>query len=142
MNNNHQFAVSCHILAILAAFPDGIVTSETIALSVDTNPVVIRRILAHLRKNGLVESKTGTNGGWRLVHGPAEVSLSDVYQAVGQDVVLNMHQHPNLECPIGGHIQEILKNVFDQAQAAMEDALGNFTIHNILTETIKNSDNL
>lgn len=140
MNNNHQFAVSCHILAILAAYPDGIVTSETIAASVDTNPVVIRRVLSHLRANGLVESKTGTNGGWRLVRSPEKVSLRDVYQAAGQEFVLNMHQHPNLDCPIGGHIQDTLKNVFDQAQAAMENALDNFTIDNILKETIKYSE--
>ena len=140
MNNNHQFAVSCHILAILAASPEDTVTSEVIALSVDTHPVVIRRILGYLRDNGLVESKAGANGGWKLVPDPSQVSLRGVYQAVGQDFVLNMHQHPNPECPIGGNIQETLKNVFNQAQAAMENALDNFTIQNILTETIKNSE--
>ena len=67
MNTNQQFAVSCHILAILAAYPDTAVTSETIAESVDTNPVVIRRIMSHLRQHGLVDSRSGASGGWRLV---------------------------------------------------------------------------
>ena len=56
MNTNQQFAVSVHILTVLAASSGQVVTSEYIAESVDTNPVVIRRVMGHLREHGLVES--------------------------------------------------------------------------------------
>lgn len=132
MNANQQFAVSCHILALLASFPEAAVTSETIAESVDTNPVVIRRIMAHLRQHGMVDSRPGANGGWRLMQPPAELSLRRVYQAVSHESVLAMHHHPNPECPVGGHIQSTLDGVFDDAQLALELALDKFSLANIL----------
>jgi Rrf2 family protein len=132
MNANLQFAVSCHILALLATNPEAALTSETIAGSVDTNPVVIRRVMAHLRQHGLVDSRPGTTGGWRLVCPPAELSLRRVFQAVSHESVLAMHQHPNPDCPVGGNIQSVLGDVFDDAQLAMELALDKFSVANLL----------
>ena len=137
MNSNQQFSVSCHILAVLAVYPDAIVTSETIALSVDTNPVVIRRIMSHLRQYGLVESRSGANGGWRLTRPASALSLREVYQAVSHESVLSMHQHPNPECMIGGHIQDALGGVFKEAQVALEQVLENFTVADVLAETLR-----
>ena len=137
MNSNQQFSVSCHILALLAVFPESTVTSETIALSVDTNPVVIRRIMSHLRKHGLVDSRPGANGGWRLTRPASELSLREVYQAVSHESVFAMHQHPNQDCLIGGHIQGTLGNVFNDAQAALEQALDKFTVATVLDETLR-----
>ena len=137
MNTNHQFAVSCHILAVLAAYPNAAVTSETIAQSVDTNPVVIRRIMAHLRQHGLVDSRPGASGGWRLVRPASELSLREVYLAVSHETVLVMHQHPNPDCPIGGNIQNVLGSVFDDAQAALEQALDKFSVATVLENTLQ-----
>jgi Rrf2 family protein len=139
MNDNQQFSVSVHILAILAANPNTPVTSETIAESVDTNPVVIRRIMAHLRQHGLVDSRPGTSGGWHLLHDPAAINLRDVYRAIRHENVLALHQHPNPDCPIGGHIQETLGQVFDEAQGSLEAALGQFTISDVLEKVLEKS---
>ena len=132
MNTNQQFAVSCHLLAILAAYQDTAVTSETISESVNTNPVVIRRIMSHLRKHGLVDSRPGTNGGWRLMRPPGEISLREVYYAVSHEDVFALHQHPNPDCPIGGNIQQTLGAIFGEAQTAMEMALDKFSVSNML----------
>jgi Rrf2 family protein len=137
MNSNQQFAVSCHILAILAAYPDTAVTSETIAQSVDTHPVVIRRIMSDLRKHGLVNSRPGTSGGWRMVRHASELSLREVYRAVNHEAVLSLHQHPNPNCPIGANIQKTLGNVFGDAQKAMELALDKVSVANVLENTLQ-----
>ena len=137
MNTNLQFAVSCHILALLAAYPDEPLTSEAIATSVDTNPVVIRRIMSHLRQHGLVDSRPGSNGGWRLLRPASGLSLLEVYQAVSHEAVLAMHQHPNPDCPVGGNIQNSLGSVFDDAQQAFEQALGKFTVAVVLENTLQ-----
>ena len=63
MNTNQRFSISIHALTLLAANSTPL-TSEMIAGSVDTNPVVIRRTMAGLRERGLVESKPGAHGGW------------------------------------------------------------------------------
>ena len=136
MNSNQQFAVSCHILAILAAYPDLAVTSETIAESVDTNPVVIRRIMSRLRHYGLVNSRPGTNGGWRLVRPAEELSLRDVYHAVSNESLLAMHHHPNMDCPIGGNIQNTLGGVFGEVQTALDLVLEKVTIASFLENTL------
>jgi Rrf2 family protein len=132
MNANQQFAVSCHILTILAANQENAVTSDTIAESVNTNPVVIRRIMSHLRQHGLVGSRSGASGGWRLLQPPSELSLGAVYKAVSHERVLSMHRHPNPHCPIGGNIQAALDCAFDDAQTAMEKALDGYSVANIL----------
>lgn len=132
MNTNQQFSVSCHLLTILAAYRDTAVTSETISESVNTNPVVIRRIMSHLRKHGLVDSRSGANGGWRLLRAPDAISLREIYTAVSHEDILAMHQHPNPDCPIGGNIQDTLGPIFSEAQTAMEMALEKFSVANIL----------
>ena len=139
MNDNQQFSVSVHILAILAAYPNTLLTSETIAGSVDTHPVVIRRIMAHLRQHGLVDSRSGASGGWHLLQKPAAINLRDVYRAIRHENVLAMHQHPNPDCPIGGHIRETLEPVFDEAQNSLETALGQFTISDVLEKVLEKS---
>ncbi len=140
MNLNQQFSVSCHILAVLAAYPASAVTSETIAESVNTNPVVIRRIMAHLRQHGLVESRSGKSGGWRLLRTPAQLSLREVYGAVSHESVLAMHQHPNPSCPIGGNIRITLGSVFEDAQNALEMALDKVSVEDVLKKTLKENE--
>jgi Rrf2 family protein len=137
MNDNQQFSVSVHILVVLAAHPANPVTSEAIAESVDTNPVVIRRIMGHLRQHGLVDSRPGACGGWRLLQDPANINLRDVYRAIRHENVLAMHQHPNLDCLIGSHIQESLGPVFDEAHAALESALEQFTVADMLEKVMQ-----
>jgi len=102
MPANLRFSVALHILTLLAANGTGLLTSEEIASSVDTNPVVIRRVMASLRENGLVESRPGVNGGWRLKKTPASITLCKVFETVREDDLLAMHAHPNPDCPIGG----------------------------------------
>lgn len=135
MNTNQQFSVSCHILAVLAAYPGIPVTSDAIAQSVATNPVVIRRVMSHLREHGLVDSRSGANGGWRLARAAHELSLREVYQAISNESILATH-HPNPECPIGSNILGALDNVFDDAQEALELALGKFTVADVLHNTL------
>jgi Rrf2 family protein len=131
-NVNHRFAVSIHILTLLAANKDDLVTSDAIAESVNTNSVVIRRTMSHLRQHGLVDSRPGTSGGWRLTRAPEQVTLYEVYHALSHDSVLSMHSHPNPDCPIGGNIQQALLQVFDQAQNAVEATLNQVTISDVL----------
>jgi Rrf2 family protein len=142
MNTNQQFAVSVHILTILAAAPGTPITSETIAESVDTNPVVIRRVMGHLREHGLVDSRPGASGGWRLLRPAGQIPLSEIYQAVSHEDILALHRHPNPGCPIGGKIQGVLKPIFGEAQTALETTLGCFTMADVLEKVQSQEVNL
>lgn len=135
-NTNQRFAVSVHILTLLAASQDAPLTSEAIAASVDTNPVVIRRTMAHLRQHGLVDSRPGANGGWKLMRPASQISLCEVFRAVSHDEVLSTHSHPDPDCLVGGMIQETLGHIFEKAQNAMEAALGQFTVSDVLRDVL------
>ncbi|GIN99457.1 Rrf2 family transcriptional regulator [Brevibacillus laterosporus] len=130
---NSRFAVAIHILSIVASTPCGQATSAYIAGSVNTNPVVIRRISSMLKKAGMIESKVGSPGA-TLTKSPEEITLLDVYKAVqSPDELFAIHEEPNPACPIGRQIQHTLTDVFFSAQQAMEQELASKTVADVLS---------
>lgn len=132
---NTQFAVAVHVLTMLGAQPDDVLSSETMAESVGSNPVHLRRVLGRLRLAALVESRPGVHGGWRLQRPRGEITLADVWRAVqGDDPVLGLHgANPN--CPVGQRIQRALGAVDRRAAGAVESELGTTTICDLVSET-------
>ena len=59
-------------------------TSEMIAKMLNTNPVVVRRMMSGLRDRGYVQSEKGHGGGWVLTRPLSGLTLLDVYQALGE----------------------------------------------------------
>ncbi|MCG7625074.1 Rrf2 family transcriptional regulator [Epibacterium sp. Ofav1-8] len=58
-------------------------TSEEIAAMLGTNATVVRRTLAGLREAQLLTSTKGHGGGWSLSRPLTEISLLDLYSALG-----------------------------------------------------------
>ena len=133
MQPNQRFAISVHILTLLASSESSL-TSERIADSVATNPVVIRRVMAHLRQHGLVDSRPGASGGWRLSRAPSAINLREVYQAVNHPSPVALHHHPNPRCPVGGRIHATLDEVFATTQQTLEAALDQYTVAGVLAD--------
>lgn len=125
-----KMSVGTHLLTIFALKPGCALTSEMLAGSVNTNPVVVRRLLGSLREAGIVDSRPGVSGGWTLRIDPAEITLLDVLRAVDpQDAFFALHRsQPNPECPCGLHIQGVLTEVYDQVEAGMNRQLAEVTI--------------
>jgi Rrf2 family protein len=135
MISNSRFAVASHILTLLAQNPAEPVTSDYIATSVNTNPVVIRRVLGMLRSARLVTSQGGNGGGWRLVSAPAAITLRDVYRAVEEEPLFPLHPNaPNQNCPVGRHIQHALTDAFAAATEALEQELARMTVADLLRQ--------
>ena len=115
MNTSHRFAVGVHIMALLSML-DGPVPSSLIAGSVNTNPAMIRRILAMLGKAGLTSSTMGSNGGAVLARPAAQISLLEIYRAVDEPGILSLHSSaPNPACEVGRGITRVLEGVIQQA---------------------------
>ena len=101
MTGNSRFAVSVHILAYLAYRQCTAVPSAEIAASVDTNPVVIRRLLSALVKAGLVTAQKGATGGFALATTPDKITLRDIYRAAEPSPSHGLaHFAPNTKCPV------------------------------------------
>ena len=130
------FPVAIQIIILIAWCPQDVkVTSDILALSVNTNPVIIRRILSLLKKAGLITIASGT-GGAKLTKTPEEITLLDIYRAVElteDNILFGLHDHPNKYCPIGSRINEVLRPPLEQARIALEESLGKVTIKELLT---------
>jgi Rrf2 family protein len=107
--------------------------SEQVADSVNTNPVVIRRMLCELAEAGLVVSQTGSLGGSRLAGDPGEMTLLDVYKALEYQGVFSLHrQPPSKDCPVGVNIETVLGEVLRDVDTAVEQVLENITINDVV----------
>jgi Rrf2 family protein len=126
--------MAVHVLAVLAYKQGDSVTSGLLASSVNTNPVVIRRLLLALQQAKLVETRKGVGLGSRLSRSPARINLADVYRAVEPVEPFVMPPgRPNRACPVGSCIQAIVSEVFASAQDAMEAELGKTSLAAILS---------
>lgn len=99
------------------------------AKSVNTNPVVVRRLLSLLVSARLVTSQGGPGGGWRLYRPARGITLRDVYRAVEGNVLFAApSESPNSNCTVGRHIHNALHEPFESAQLVLEEELGRTTI--------------
>lgn len=108
---------------------EGPVTSEVMAKAMNTNPVVIRRIMAGLREDGYVQSEKGHGGGWSLACDLSKVTLRDVYNALGHPSLLaigNRAESPN--CLVEQVVNEALGKSFDDAEALLLARFGEVTL--------------
>ncbi|RFU63725.1 Rrf2 family transcriptional regulator [Peribacillus glennii] len=129
---NSRFSVAIHTLSLIASFPRGQITSEAIANSVNTNPVVIRRLISQLKKAGILATQPGVAGA-SLTKKTSEISLLDIYKAIlNKDELFAIHENPNVNCPVGKKIQSTLNCTFHTVQKAMEDELANKTLKDVI----------
>ncbi len=144
MNVNSQFVVATHIMTLLAGhklyLPEyACANSEMIAESVNTNPVVIRRILSKLKDANLVISKSGPHGGSEIARHPSKIKLNEIYEAVEDGGTL-FHMHygePNQHCLVGGHIQESLKVTMKKAEESIKKILSKKTLLQIANDILE-----
>ena len=104
-------------------------TSEVLAKALDTNPVVIRRIMAGLRDHGYVRSEKGHGGGWTLACDLSKVTLRDIYTALGCPSLLaigNRTEAPG--CLVEQAVNAALNQAFRDAEALLLSRLGEVTL--------------
>jgi Rrf2 family protein len=133
MAANSQFSMAVHVLTVLARYRDEKVKSETVAGSVNTNPVVIRRLLGQLAQANLVESQTGAAGGTRLARCPKDITLAEIYKAVSCGEVFALHgKSPNQDCPVGRNIEAVLCRLQKEIDKTVGEKLSQYTLQSVL----------
>ncbi|OOM74703.1 putative HTH-type transcriptional regulator YwnA [Clostridium puniceum] len=136
MSISSRFSVGIHILTLLGTDISVVKSSELIAGSVNTNPVVIRKIMGMLKAAGLVKVRPGIAGA-ELTKNLSEITLLDVYKAVNvvqEKELFSVHENPNPACLVGRNIQSTIIPVFSKAQQALEKELENITLKDIITD--------
>ncbi|HEU0239256.1 MAG TPA: Rrf2 family transcriptional regulator [Mycobacterium sp.] len=140
MSANSRLTIAAHALAWMALAQERgqeLMTSEQVAASVNTNPVIIRRSLGDLRRAGLVDVRRGAGAGWRLARDPGEITLLDVYDAVEHEPLFAMHRsEPNLQCPVGYGIRPVLGYVYGNIDETLRRELARTSIDDVLRSTL------
>jgi len=128
MKRDSRLSGVLHVLLHMAQHA-GPVTSEILAKAMETNPVVIRRILAGLRDQGYVRSDKGHGGGWTLARDLSAITLRDVYAAIGSPPLLaigNRTESPG--CVVEQAVNAALGKSFDEAEAQLLARFGEVTL--------------
>jgi Rrf2 family protein len=135
MAANVQFSIAVHLLAALACGCERGITSGRLAASVNTSPSFVRRILAKLSKAGLARTATGKNGSCRLARDARDISLLDIYEAVDAPKAFCIHHYKEQRsCPVSCHIKTALERALGRTQRAMEKALGETSLAQVVAE--------
>ena len=134
MQISSRFTLAVHIFACIDTFQVNYkVTSDFIANSTNVNPVIIRKILLQLKGAGLIEVARGT-GGTRITRPLSEITFLDIYRAVEcveENQLFHFHENPNVNCPVGRNIHNVLDDKLKRVQDAMERELQAITLADV-----------
>ncbi|CAN5595640.1 Rrf2 family transcriptional regulator [soil metagenome] len=133
MAANSQFAIAVHVLTILAKSGEERVSSDYLAGSVNTNPVVIRRLLKNLQEAALVVSQVGATGGTSLAKSPKNIRLSEVYKTLPCGEVFALHsKEANQDCPVGKNMAAFLCSLQKEIDKSIEEKLNQYTLRDVI----------
>ena len=128
MKRNSRLSLALHTLGHMSVNFGHVQTSAEIAQHVGTKAVVVPRVLGRLREAGLLKSKKGHSGGWVLAKPASNISLADVYSALGERVVStgrlqDWQSSCAVENVIWKQVSSILRDIEDSLVQRLEETL-------------------
>ena len=134
MKRDSRLSGVLHVLLHMAQ-RDGPTTSEDLARAMQTNPVVVRRVMAGLRDKGLVASAKGHGGGWTIACDLEQVTLRDIYDALdrpGLFAIGNRNEHP--DCLVERAVNRALDGALQEAEELILQRFGKVTLATLSAE--------
>ena len=112
------------------------VTSNLLAESTGSNPVVIRNILSALKKAGLITVPRGI-GGAELCADPSQITLYQIYSALEPDGVtsiIGIHPCDGRPCPVAQNIRKVLEPPYHKIEDAVKNAMEEITLQSMIDD--------
>jgi DNA-binding IscR family transcriptional regulator len=128
MKRDSRLSGVLHVLLHMAeeAAP---MTSEQLAKAMQTNAVVVRRILGGLRDAGFVHSEKGHGGGWTIARDLSGITMRDVYDAIGRPRLMAMGNRTDAPgCLVEQAVNAALDTGFREAEALLLARFGEVTL--------------
>lgn len=134
-----EFAVAVHGLVYLNQ-SQSTVSSEELALNVCTNPARIRKVMAKLKKAGIISTKEGLEGGYLFTHDPAKINLRNVCDALDVSFVSSSWKsgNENMPCMIASGMSDVMDEIYSELNEQCKERMEKVTIYDIQTELFKN----
>jgi Rrf2 family protein len=128
MKRDSKLSAVLHVLLHMAE-TDGPITSESLAVAMHTNPVVVRRVMSGLRQAGFVSSAKGHGGGWVLSCSLSAVTLGDIHNAVGSPALLAMgNRTESPGCVVEQAVNAALDGACQEAEALLLKRFNSITL--------------
>ena len=109
-------------------------SSEELARNICTNPARVRKVLARMKKDGLVETKEGSSGGgYRFAKGAGEVSLAQVARALEvRFVSTSWHSgSQEVKCLVATGMAQVMDALFDDLDGRCMARLEEITVEQV-----------
>jgi Rrf2 family protein len=132
MQPDHSFHTAIHTLALLDIQDAEQLSSEKIARSINTNPVVVRRMFGQLKAHGLVKVKAGKGGGYFLARPAGAINLWEIYLAIRKENVFRSRQ-PREHDAVSEFLPSALEDAFAKAEYGMKSTLSAISLRQVST---------
>ena len=134
---NSEFIIALHALAYLR-HRNTKVSSEELAKSICTNPARIRKVMAKLKKAGLLETREGNSGGYELQGDASTIKLSDLAQALQQSLTKSGWRSGalNTYCMVATGMGTVVDTLEASLNAVCMQYLSQITIEDISQQLI------
>lgn len=108
------FCVAVHAMVYLNHKAHKTVSSEELAENICTNPARVRKIMACLKKAGLVDTKAGSAGGYVFSGDPGRVSLAQIAESMGARLVEASWRSgdTDMDCLVASGMADLMDQVF------------------------------
>src|SRR5688500_2380502 len=139
MRRDSRLSVALHALLHMSEM-GRVLTSEMMAPMMSTNPVVVRRTMAGLRKAGIVHSEKGHGGGWSLTRELTSVTLGEVYDALGTSTLFSIgNRVESPGCVVEQAVNRALGKALSDAEALLLKQLRRISLADLAADIRRNS---
>lgn len=106
--------ISIHCLVYLSQLESHMASSEALANNVCTNASRIRKVMSVLRKNGMVETKEGIDGGYVFSKSPKTVTLGEIYHITAANSIASNWRSGSVDkpCMIASGMGAVMEEVY------------------------------
>lgn len=123
------FGLALQALVILSRDSVQTCPSAELAIHLQSEPTLLRRILAILAKEGILETREGRDGGYRLRLEPGEVSLADVFEALQvADPLRSGIKETTGSHPFGLEMNAIFSEITTEMDRSLKALLEKYTL--------------
>lgn len=133
-----EFAVAVHGLAYLNQRKTT-TSSEELAANVCTNPARVRKVMAKLKKAGMIATKEGLEGGYLFIKDPSSVNLKQVCDALEVTFVSSSWKsgNQNMPCMVSSGMSGVMDEIYDDLNELCRIRMEEITIRDIQEKLIR-----